>query len=598
MHIFLWVEPSGGGQRLAKRPSGPAQASTARTGRPEGLPLVTGELDVGLGAVEEGLVGDLAQVLADTGGVTLAGGDDGLEVDDLLVLAVDGALGLAQLVGEDVGEDGVVAAAVHVGEGLGSLVILAGEELDDTEVLLGVGGVGPAEEVRGGGEVVLTEGDDTLGVQDVRIVGVDLGEGVLGLGELVLAEVEGGEVELGTFAAILADGALVDLFLLVVVLHEGGGAEEGFLIQHVGVVLEELQELFGGVVLILDVGDEAGAAEFREDLTLEGGEHLGHVADLALADGRVAVHGQDAEDQVLVLDVGLADELLEAFPVFAEALDGRALDVDLLGQLLPGLAGGGGTLVGEFVVLALRAFRGRIGEDLGAGDAGAVVGVDLVDGGEEVLDGLALELGVTDVGAVHEVLDLALGGAGDDILVGVLLEGDVAGALDQHVGGVGAVGDLLHGEGDLTGALEGDAAQLQAGEFHAVDKVEVDALAHGLSLGGDYLVVVLDLFALVGERLHAGLTAVVHEDGSDLEAGLRVEVAFRIGDGDDSVDGTVDGFQDAGIAGDLHVLGQLGHLLDGGAGNGCGEDRGSGTEFESVLHPIDISCNMSAISQI
>ena len=59
-----------------------------------GLPLVTGELDVGLGAVEEGLVGDLPEVLADTGGVTLAGGDDGLQVDDLLVLAVTALLAL------------------------------------------------------------------------------------------------------------------------------------------------------------------------------------------------------------------------------------------------------------------------------------------------------------------------------------------------------------------------------------------------------------------------------------------------------------------------------------------------------------------------
>ena len=78
------------------------------------LPLVTGELDVLLGAVEEGLVGDGAEVLADAGGVALAGRDDGLEVGDLLVLAVGGGGGLVQLVGQDVGEDGVVAIAVSV----------------------------------------------------------------------------------------------------------------------------------------------------------------------------------------------------------------------------------------------------------------------------------------------------------------------------------------------------------------------------------------------------------------------------------------------------------------------------------------------------
>ena len=77
-----------------------------------GLPGVAGEFDVLLGAGDEVGVGDLVQVLADTGGVTLAGGDDGLQVGDLLVLAADGLGGLVQLAGEDVGEHGVVAAAV------------------------------------------------------------------------------------------------------------------------------------------------------------------------------------------------------------------------------------------------------------------------------------------------------------------------------------------------------------------------------------------------------------------------------------------------------------------------------------------------------
>ena len=201
------------------------------------LPVVADEFDVLGGALAEGLAGDLAHGFADTRGVTLAGGDDGLEVDDLLVVAVDGLGGLVQLVGQDVGEDGVVAAAVHVGQGLGGGVIVAGEDLDDTEVLLGVGGVGAAEVVRGGGEVVLAEGDDALGVEDVAVGGVDLGEGFLGLGELVLVQVEVREVELGALGTELADGTLVDLFLLVVILHEGGGAEEGFLVEDVGVVI-------------------------------------------------------------------------------------------------------------------------------------------------------------------------------------------------------------------------------------------------------------------------------------------------------------------------------------------------------------------------
>ena len=549
------------------------------------LPVEAGELDVLLGAGEEVGVGDVAEVLADTGGVALAGGDDGLEVGDLLVLAADGLGGLVQLVVQDVGEDGVVAAAIHVGEGLGGLFVLTGEDLDDAQVLLGVGSGGAAEAVRGGGEVVLAEGDDSLGVEDVGIVGVHLAESGLGLGELAFGEVEGGEVELGALGIELADGAVVDRFLLVVALHEGGGAEEGFLVQHVSVVVEELEEFLGGVVLVLDVGDEAGAAEFREDLTLEGGEHLGHVADLVLTDGRVAVHGEDAEDELLVFDVGLLHEMLEAFPVLTEALDLGAGDVlVLLAHFLEGLVRGSGALVGELVVLVLGAFRGGVGKDLGALDGGALVGIDLVDGGEEVLHGLALELGVADVGAVHQVLDLALGGAGDDLLVGIGLRGHEAVALDEHVGGVHAVGNLLGGQVDELVTLAGDPAELEVALLHAGNIVEVDALGDGLAVGGDDLVVVLDFFTLVDEGSHLGLATLVNEDGGHLEDRLGVEVVGRVVDGHGGVDAIVHRLEHAGVAGDLHVFSHLGHLFDRGAGDGRGENCSGSQEFERFLH--------------
>ena len=225
-----------------------------------------------------------------------------------------------------------------------------------------------------------------------------------------------------------------------------------------------------------------------------------------------------------------------------------------------------------------------MGKDFGAGDGGALVGVDLVDGGQELLDGLALELGVADLGAVHQILDLAFGGGGDDVLVGVGLRGDEAVALDEHVGGVHAVGDLLGGEVHEFLTLAGDAAELEVALLHAGDVVEVQALGDGLTVGGDDLVVVLDLLALVGERLHGHFAAVVHEDGSDFEDGLRVEVVGRIGDGDDRVDGAVHGFQNAGFAGDFHVFSHLGHLVERGAGDGRGEDCGGGEEFERFVH--------------
>ena len=120
--------------------------------------------------------------------------------------------------------------------------------------------------------------------------------------------------------------------------------------------------------------------------------------------------------------------------------------------------------------------------------------------------------------------------------------------------------------------------------FHAGNIVEMDALGDGLTVGGDDLVVVLDLFALVDEGLHRSLTAVVHEDGRDFEDGLGVEVVGRIGDGDDRVDRLVRGLEHARVAGYLHVFSHLRHLFDGSAGDGRGENRGGGQDFERFHH--------------
>ena len=120
--------------------------------------------------------------------------------------------------------------------------------------------------------------------------------------------------------------------------------------------------------------------------------------------------------------------------------------------------------------------------------------------------------------------------------------------------------------------------------LHAGNVVEMDLLPDGLTVGGDDLVVVLDLFALVDEGLHRGLAALVHEDRGDFEDGLRIEVVGRVGDGDDGVDVAVRGLEDTGVGGDLHVFSHLGHLFDGSAGDGRGENRGGSQEFERFHH--------------
>ena len=381
---------------------------------------------------------------------------------------------LVKLAGEDVGEDGVVAATLGILQVLDCLLVVTGEDVDDTLVGLGDVGAGLLEAVGCGGVVTFPHGQYAKGVLEVAVLSPDGVEGLLCLCEVVGSEIGGAKVEPCSVAVELADGLVVELDLAVGVLDEGGSVQEGGLVENVDVVVNQLEEFLGGVVLVLDVGDEPCATQLRKDVALEFGVDGGHILDLALTHCRVAVHGEDAEDEVLVFDIGILDELLEAFPVLTDALHLGICDVLALHDLVPSLVGALRTLVGELGVEALSAFRGSVCYDLGPGEGLPLVGLDLVESLLEVLDGLALELGGTDIGGVDLVHDLAFSRLLDDGLVAVSLERHLATGLDEHVGGVQSVGDLLGGE--LVGLVLvlGDTAEFEVALLHSLDIVEME----------------------------------------------------------------------------------------------------------------------------
>ena len=243
-----------------------------------------------------------------------------------------------------------------------------------------------------------------------------------------------------------------------------------------------------------------------------------------------------------------------------------------LGELVPGLGGRLGTVAGQLVVLVHGTFRRSIGYNFRAFDGGALVLGNLVQGGQEVLHGLALEFRSAHLGAVHQVLDLTLGGAGNHLLVIVGLGRHVAGLLDQHVGGVGTVGHLAGGEVDALGAGKDLAAQLQVAFLHPFHIVEVNLFHYPLPVLGHNPVVVADLLSLVLERLHRGLTALVHQNGSHFHHDIGIEIVLGIGDIDGGVDRTGHHFQDGRLALHFHTFGHFGHLFGRCAGYGkrCG----------------------------
>ncbi len=232
---------------------------------------VLGELDVLGSPLSKSLVllGDLVEESLDLIHVTLAGGDDGLQVGDLRIHAVSGGLGLVKLVGEDVSEDSVVAAALGVLKILDSLVIVASADVDDA--LVGLRDIAACllEEAGSLGEITIAESEDTHSVVKLSVLGLDGGESLLGVLEITGVQISGTEVEPGGVAVELADSLVVELDLAVKILNEGSGLQEAGFVKSLAVVVDHLKKLVRSVVLELDIGDETGAAELRKDVVLQ-----------------------------------------------------------------------------------------------------------------------------------------------------------------------------------------------------------------------------------------------------------------------------------------------------------------------------------------
>ncbi len=529
----------------------------------QGLLVDLSELDIILSPLGKSLVslGDLIKESLSLGGVALAGGDDGLQVGHLRITTVSGGLGLVKLVGEDVSEDSVVAAALGILKILDSLVVVAGADVDDTLVGLGHVVASLLEVVGGGGEVTIAESEDTQSVVKVSVLGLDGGESLGGVLEVAGVQVSGTEVEPGGVAVELADSLVVKLHLAVKILHEGSGLEESGLIENLAVVVDHLKKLVGSVVLELDVGDEAGAAELRENVVLKLGIDGRHVLDLALTDSRIAVHGEDTEDEILVADVGVLDKLLEAFPVLTDAPDFRISHFLTLDDLIPSLVSGLGTVVGKLAVEFLTTIRRSVGDDLGAHESLPLVSGDLVESVLEVLDGLTLELLALDIGGIDPIEDLALSGLLEDSLITISLERNKTSGLHELVGGVHTVSDLLGGKGDGLLLVLGDTAELKMGLLHSLDEREMKLLGHcAASLGNDF-VVVLYFLTLIHKGSHLGLATLIDNDRGDLKDSLRVEIVGRIGHCDGRINIASDCLENGRVASNNNIVSKFSHLL-------------------------------------
>ena len=97
--------------------------------------------------------------------------------------------------------------------------------------------------------------------------------------------------------------------------------------------------------------------------------------------------------------------------------------------------------------------------------------------------------------------------------------------------------------------------------LHAFYIVEVNLFSDSATGFGDNLVVILHLLALVHERSHLGLSAVIDEHWSDLKDGLWMEILLRIGHRDCGVDVAGHTLQNRRVTLYGHIVSKFSHLL-------------------------------------
>ena len=119
--------------------------------------------------------------------IALAGSDDSLQVGDLRILAVSGLESLVILVGEEICKNGVVAASLSILQVGNSLLVVAGEDVDDTLVGLCDLGAGLLEQRGSLIEVAFAESEDTESVGKLLVLGLDVLNLALSLSNLSMA---------------------------------------------------------------------------------------------------------------------------------------------------------------------------------------------------------------------------------------------------------------------------------------------------------------------------------------------------------------------------------------------------------------------------
>ena len=224
---------------------------------------------------------------------------------------------------EDLSESRVVRLAVA--ESFGSSLVVTLAEVVNTHSLVDTFSVSSVTESFASTVVVLVHHLDKtkvhLSLVAVRVERSSLLEVSLSIVVVALYILSHTEVVVSAVVIrILLNGSFVDVLFLVNVVSLSGSVKE--------LVDRELSRIcfvlscdfLVAATDSVDRSRDARVAELRKDFLSQLIEYRREVADFFLTLFRVAVHRENAEDKVFILDVALGNEFLEAVPVLSSEL--------------------------------------------------------------------------------------------------------------------------------------------------------------------------------------------------------------------------------------------------------------------------------------
>ena len=297
-----------------------------------------------------------------------------------------------------------------------------------------------------------------------------------------------------------------------------GGIEEFFHRQLGGIFLILFLDFLVGAANQVVVDGEASAAQLGQDFVSQLLETGREVADLLFALLGVGIHGEHAQDDLLVLDVRSLDQFLEAVPVLGGVtLLHIGIDAVGLELLVYVVAGRFLAFFGQGGVDLDRAIGRSVGRHFDVVEhISLLIGLDGAEGLEEVLHRGGAQLTAAYVGLIDKVLDLRLLGLLDSILVSVGSSFCMAGChgrVNKIGSGKHTIGHLYFRNFHLFLAECGLERQIEFALLHG--GVIGEGVLHRVvaaELVGDFLIVSLYLLTLERGRLSHGRLIAIAQD--------------------------------------------------------------------------------------